>query len=184
MNIQHPEVGVCGLSCKLCPMYQTQTKSKCAGCKSLDRMAVGCPFITCAIKKKGVEFCWECPENNTCDRWKKHRKAGKKYDSFKCYQKLEDDISFVLKHGINKFEEQQRVKAQILREMLSQFNDGRSKSIYCIAATVMKIEELQDILIKARQQSKEMTLKEKAKIMHSLLELASKDKAYLLKLRK
>jgi hypothetical protein len=184
MSIQHPEVGVCGLSCKLCPMYQTQTKSKCAGCKSPDRIAVGCPFITCAVKKKGVEFCWECPENGTCDRWKKHREAGKQHDSFKCYQKLEDNISFVIKHGINKFEEQQRIREAVLEEMLSEFNDGRSKSFYCIAATVMKIEELQDILAKARQQSKEMTIEEKAKIMHSLLELTSKDKGYLLKLRK
>jgi hypothetical protein len=26
-------------------------------------MAVGCPFITCAVKKKGIEFCWDCEEN-------------------------------------------------------------------------------------------------------------------------
>jgi hypothetical protein len=184
MNIQHPEVGVCGLSCKLCPMYQTQTKSKCAGCKSPDRMAVGCPFITCAVKKKGVEFCWDCPENNICDRWKKHREAGKQHDSFKCYQKLEDDISFVLRHGITEFEEQQKIRELVLKEMLSEFNYGRSKSFYCIAATVMKTEELQDILTKARQQSKCVVPKEKAKVMHSVLERISKDKGYLLKLKK
>jgi len=33
-------------------------------------MAAGCPFITCAVKKKGIEFCWDCEENKTCEKWK------------------------------------------------------------------------------------------------------------------
>ena|SRR3972149_7796139 len=184
MNIQYPEVGVCGLSCRLCPMYHTQTESRCKGCKSTGRMAVGCPFITCAVKKKGVEFCWECTENGTCERWKKHREAGKQHDSFKCYQKLEDDISFILEHGVMEFEKQQKIREHFLKEMLREFNDGRSKSYYCIAATVLKNEELQEILTKAKQQSKGMQPKEKAKVMHSVLERISNDKGYLLKLRK
>ena len=162
----------------------TQTESRCAGCKSYARMAVGCPFITCAVKKKGVEFCRQCTENGECERWKKHRESGKQHDSFKCYQKLEDDISSICKHGINEFEKRQEIREHVLKEMLLEFNDGRSKSCYCIAATVMKIDELQDILTKARQQSKGMQPKEKAKVMHSMLELISNDKGYLLKLRK
>lgn len=62
-QIKYPEIGICGLSCRLCPMYNTKAKSKCVGCKSKNRMAVGCPFITCAVKKKGIEFCWDCEEN-------------------------------------------------------------------------------------------------------------------------
>ena len=58
------------------------------------------------------------------------------------------------------------------------------KSYYCIAATVLKIDELQDALNKAREQSKEMQLKEKDKVMHSILELTSNEKGYFLKLRK
>jgi len=184
MNIEYTEVGVGGLSCRLCPMYQTQTESRCAGCKSTARMAVGCPFITCAVKKNGVEFCWQCSENSICRKWMKHREAGKEHDSFKCYQKLEDDISFIREQGIKEFEKQQKIREHILKEMLSEFNDGRSKSLYCIAATVMKIDELQDILTKARKQSKDMQPKEKAKVIHSKLEVISKDKSYLLKLRK
>ncbi|WP_241422576.1 hypothetical protein [Candidatus Contubernalis alkaliaceticus] len=56
MKIKYPAIGICGLSCRLCPRYNTEAKSRCLGCKSEDRMAVGCPFITCAVKKKGVEF--------------------------------------------------------------------------------------------------------------------------------
>jgi hypothetical protein len=184
MNIQFPEVGVCGLSCRLCPMYQSQTESKCGGCKSLARMAVGCPFITCAVKKREVEFCWKCSENTACDKWKKHRKAGNQRDSFKCYQKLEDDIAFIQKNGVLAFDEQQKIRENILKEMLNEFNDGRSKSYYCIATTLMTIDELKDILIKARQQSNGMRPKDKAKIMHAMINQNSNEKGYLLKLRK
>jgi hypothetical protein len=184
MRIKHLEVGVCGLSCKLCPMYQTYSKSRCLGCKSAARMAIGCPFITCAVKKKKLEFCWPCPENATCMKWKKHREAGKERDSFKCYQKLEEDIQFILQRGIEEFEKYQKIREQLLKEMLNEFNVGRSKSYYCIAATVLRIDELQEVLIRAREQSKGMQLDEKSKVMHSTLENLASEKGYLLKLRK
>ena len=184
MVISHPEVGVCGLSCRLCPMYNTQTNNRCAGCKSPARIALGCSFITCAVKKKGIEFCWECGENSTCERWRRHRDEGKRRDSFKCYQKLETDIDFIQKHGIVEFEKEQKIREQLLKELLQNFNDGRSKSYYCIASTVIKIDELRTALIEAKAQSNGMQLKEKAKIMHAVLVSVSKKNGYLLELRK
>jgi hypothetical protein len=89
---------------------------------------VGCPFITCAIKRKGIEFYWDCTEHETCEKWKNHRNAGKKVDSFKSYQKLEDDIAFINSKGIGEFEKVQKTREQLLRDMLSEFNEGRSKS--------------------------------------------------------
>lgn len=108
MKIRYPEIGVCGLSCRLCPMYHIEGESRCGGCKTEARMAVGCPFITCAVKKKGIEFCWDCRENTACEKWKNHRESGKRHDSFKCYQKLEDDISFIQKNGVDMFEKSQK----------------------------------------------------------------------------
>ena len=165
-------------------MHHAQTESKCDGCKSTARMAVGCPFITCAVKKRGVEFCWECSEKGTCDKWQKLRDAGKQKDSFKCYQKLEEDISFIQKKGLEEFEKQQKIREKHLKEFLDEFNDGRSKSYYCIASTVVQIDELQDVLTKARQQSKGMQPKEKAEAMHKMLNEVSIEKGYILKLRK
>lgn len=77
MEIRYPEIGICGLSCQLCPSYHTYAKSRCGGCKSEERINLGCPFITCAIKKKEIEFCWECKENKDCEKWGKHRETGK-----------------------------------------------------------------------------------------------------------
>ncbi len=184
MKIKYKAIGICGLSCRLCPSFNTDAKSRCYGCKSSDRMAVGCPFITCAIKKKGVEFCWECADKKTCKLWKNHRAAGKKGDSFKCYQKLEDDISYIEKHGVIKFEKTQKAREKLLKKMLEGYNESRSKSYYCIAATVVEIKELEAILGEADKKSKAMGLKQRSMTLHGMLNDIAAKKKYILKLRK
>lgn len=182
--IKYSEIGVCGLSCQLCPMYHIEGKSKCVGCKSKSRIVVGCPFITCAVKKRKIEFCWDCIEHKTCEKWDKHREAGKQHDSFKCYQKLEENISFIQKNGVEEFKKLQKIRENLLKEMLQGFNEGRSKRYYCISATVLEIEELEKALSEAKEQSKGLKIKERSKILHSRLDSVAERKKYLLKLRK
>src|SRR4030066_1975437 len=82
---EYPEIGVCGLSCRLCPGYVIKTKSRCPGCKTEWRLGGPCSILHCAVKRN-IEFCGKCIECKTCKKWEKHREAGKKYDSFKSYQ--------------------------------------------------------------------------------------------------
>jgi len=147
-------------------------------------MAVGCPFITCAIKKKGVEFCWQCGENETCERWRRHREFGKQHDTFKCYQKLEDDISFIQKSGVDEFEKVQKIREKLLKEMLLHFNEGRSKNYYCVAATILEVNELREALTKAREDSKGLETRGRSKVLHSIIDEIAERKNYFLKLRK
>ena len=183
MQVKYPEVGICVLSCRLCPWYH-KDKNKCGGCKSKYRMSVSCPFITCAIKKKEIEFCGGCNENSICKKWKNHREYGKFKDSFKCYQTLEADISFILENGLEEFIKQQKIREQFLREMLNDYNEGRSKSHYCIASTVLEINELKEALEKARIETRGLEIKEKSKILHKILDEIANKKNYTLKLRK
>jgi len=184
LQIKYPEIGICGLSCRLCPRYHTESKSRCGGCKSEFRMSAGCPFITCAVKNKGVEFCWQCKENETCEKWRKHRESSKRVDSFICYQKLEDNITFIQKNGVHEFEKIQKKREDLLKEMLHEFNEGRSKSYYCIAATALEIEELEEALTKAKKDSIGLEIKGKSKVLHSILDEIAKRKNYYLKLRR
>jgi hypothetical protein len=147
-------------------------------------MGAPCPYVNCAVNKKGVEFCWECPESSDCTRWQKHAQFGAAHDSFVCYQKVEDNIATIQKAGIAEFEKQQRTREGLLRAMLAEFNEGRSKSFYCIAATVLEIPDLENVLAEARQKSAGMAIKEKAQLMRSLLEGLAAEKDYVLKLRK
>ena len=68
--------------------------------------------------------------------------------------------------------------------MLNEFNEGRSKSYYCIAATVLETDELQEALKKAKEISSSLTIKEKSKLLHSIIDEIAKQKKYYLKLRK
>lgn len=65
-----------------------------------------------------------------------------------------------------------------------EFNEGRSKSLYCVAATILEIEELEGVLEKARAKSRGLEIRAKSGVMHSLLNEIAKEKNYLLKLRK
>jgi hypothetical protein len=135
-------------------------------------------------QKKGVEFCWDCEEHETCQKWMKHRESGKKADSFKCYQKLEDDIAFVRKNGADAFEKTQKEREYLLKEMLREFNEGRSKSYYCIAATVMETGELEAALSEARKESDGLEMRERSRVLHAILDETARQRNYLLKLRK
>ena len=147
-------------------------------------MCVGCAFITCALKNHGIEFCWDCEDSEICERWKKHREFGKQHDSFKSYQKLEEDIAFIRQNGVEPFEEMQKTRAKLLIEMLTGFNEGRSKSYYCVTATILEINELEGALAEAKSRSTGLGLAEKSETMHLVLDRIAKERNYYLKLRK
>ncbi|MHB1346503.1 MAG: DUF3795 domain-containing protein [Candidatus Humimicrobiaceae bacterium] len=183
MNSKYPTIGVCGLSCCLCPGYVIKTKSKCRGCKTEWRLGGPCSILHCAVKRN-IEFCGYCEGNKTCEKWKKHREAGRKYDSFKCYQKLEDDIKYIQKYSLDEFRKSQKVRENLLWEMLEKFNEGRSKSYYCIAATILKVNELEEAITEAKSKSEGLDIKEKAKLLHLFLDNIAQKNNYYLKLRK
>ena len=142
MTIKYPEVSVCGLSCRLCPRYHSRGQKRCGGRKSEYRMSTGCHFITCAVKRKRIESCGECPELNECEKWSKHRDYSLHHDTIVCYQKLEDSVSIIQKTGIESFDDDQQHRGSLLRQMLEEFNEGRSKNYFCISATAFEIDEI------------------------------------------
>jgi len=160
-----------------------KTKSKCPGCKTDYRLGGPCSMLHCAMKRN-IEFCGDCEENETCEKWKRHRENGKRYDSFKCYQKLENDIDFIQDNGLAEFRKSQRIRGNLLKKMLDQFNEGRSKSYYCIAVTVLKVDELEEAIVEAKSKSEGLDIKEKAKLLHSILDGIAMKNKYCLKLRK
>ena len=183
MKFKYPEIGVCGLSCRLCPGYVMKTKSRCPGCKTKWRFGGPCSILHCAVKRN-IEFCGNCDDSKICEKWKRHREIGKEQDSFKCYQKLEDDIVFIQKNGLAEFRRTQKAREKLLWKMLNNFNEGRSKSYYCLVATVLEARELEEALKEAKNRSKGLDIKEKAKLLHSIFDEIALKKNYSLKLRR
>ncbi len=148
-------------------------------------MAAGCPSITCALQRKGVEFCRDCADSETCDLWKRHGEAGKSADSFECYQKLEDDAAFIQDGGRTAgFVDLQNVRERVLRRMLQEYREGRSKSYCCIASTFLESGELKGALAEADRMSRGVNIKERSNLLRSMVDRIASQKGYCLELRK
>ena len=181
----YPAVGACGLDCVLCARYYTEGKSKCHGCGSAySYAAVGCKIFRCCVKEKNFETCAEC-NDFLCSKLE----GADKYDSFVTHRKMVPNLKFIKKHGIEEFLSEQKKRQKLLERMLEQFNEGRSRTRYCVAATLLPIKALKKSLDLAKKKVKEKGVKDadlrsKAKILKEILnELALKERIDL-KLRK
>jgi hypothetical protein len=182
-RIKYPEIAACGLSCVICPAYVMTTKSRCPGCKTDWRLGGPCALLYCVVRKDDIEFCWECPDGETCQKWQKHREFSKNHDSFISYYALEDNVAYARKHGADAFAKRQAEKATILHMLLDEFNEGRSKSYYCRAVTVLETSSVRSALTNGRRQSAGLDLKAKAKLMHAILDGLAEEQNRSLTLR-
>jgi hypothetical protein len=183
----YPTIGACGLDCGLCPRYYTVGSSRCPGCCGTDffNKHPSCVFITCCVKKRGLEVCAECDEFpcSRFDFWKE----DEVYDSFLTYRNLMSNLSFIKEHGVKEFAKQQEKRIELLETMLERFDEGRSKSFYCIAATLLPIEDLRRLIDRANETIKKESvedLKGKARLFRETIEEFAAAKGISLKLRK
>ena len=185
MNIKkYPTLGCCGLDCGLCPRFYTNGASRCPGCCGPDffNKHPSCGFITCCVKNKGLEVCSECSDFpcNKFDKWF----GNQAFDSFLTHKKTEPNHLFIKEKGLKKFIQKQQERIKLIEIMIKEFDDGRSKSFYCINATLVSIQGIKNSIEKAREKTKNDDLKTKAKILKDLLKETAKKEKVELKLNK
>jgi len=175
---RYPTIAVCGLDCGLCPRYYTAGPSRCPGCAGPDFSSKhpSCSFITCCVKKRGLEVCGECPDF-PCRKFKSEEEYGqvKESSSYPPYKKVLANLNFIKEHGVEEFVEQQGRRIKLLERMLADFDDGRSKSYYCRSAALLDPVGLESALDAAMQkikadQVKPGDVKAKARILRSILD--------------
>lgn len=162
---KYPTIGCCGIDCGLCPRYYTKGSSRCPGCDGPDfsQKHPTCPFVTCCMKRD-FEVCAYC-EDFICSKFKDFDVA----DSFVTHKKSMDNLEYIKSHGIDEFVRLQNKRIRALDEMLGEFDDGRSKSYYCISCALISISELEKILASVREETRSLDNKEKANMLRSLL---------------
>ena len=81
---------------------------------------------------------------------------------------------------------EQMEKARILDVLLSNYNDGRKKTLFCVAVNLLELQELQAVLreVACRSDMETLTLKEKSAFVASLLQDAASHREIDLKLHK
>jgi hypothetical protein len=150
----YPTVGVCGLDCGLCPRYYTVGPSRCPGCggPGFSDKHPSCSFITCCVKKKGLEACGQCPEF-PCSKFKseeEYRQAPLS-SSYPPDRKVLSNLSFIKEKGIEEFVRRQKTRIRLLETMIEAYDDGRSRSFFCRAAALLDANALKGSLEKAKK---------------------------------
>lgn len=97
-----------------------------------------CGFVTCCVNKRGLETCADC-EEYPCVRFEKDHSG---LDSFVSHRKVFSNLNDIRLGGLVSFMERQRIRIGVLNDFLACYDDGRSKSFYCLACTLLPMERL------------------------------------------
>ena len=155
---KYPSIACCGIDCGLCPAYYTSEPSKCPGCggPNFSSKHPSCSILTCCLKNNGFETCADCNQY-PCEKLKPWDKA----DSFVSHKRCFQNLNKIKEKGIESFIELQKIRMEILELLLNSFNEGRSKSFFCLATTLLSIEDLNDAINNAKKKWQKRTLIQK-----------------------
>lgn len=106
-------------------------------------------------------------------------------DSFVTHQKSLDNLRQIRVEGMREFARQQKERIRVLNELLREYDDGRSKSFFCLATALMEIVDLKQVVFQIQEirgQSKDT--KQLAKLAKSIIEQKAKSKDVALVYRK
>jgi hypothetical protein len=160
-------IGCCGINCSLCPRFHTIGNSACPGCGGLrfkDKHP-SCGFLTCCAIKNGFEVCSFC-NDYPCKRFDAE-KSG--YDSFVTHINVFSNLDFIKQNGISQFIDQQKIRTEILTDFITNYDDGRSKSFFCLSCALLPLENLNDIQRIANDFNDSSNLKDKNKRLKEIL---------------
>ena len=184
---KYPIVGACGLNCGLCPRYYTEGTSRCPGCcgPDFEQKHPSCGFITCCVKQRGLETCAQCTDWAGCERVAKVMDAAKSQDSFISYRPVPANFAFIRENGIEEFVRVEMEKQKLLRYLLDNYNDGRSKSFYCTSCQLLPLEKLKEVLAEAgAKMTADSDIKDKARLVRAAINSLADALRIDLKLRK
>ena len=105
------------------------------------------------------------------------------YDAVVTRQNQRADMERAAVLGMETYAEEQREKAEILRALLEKYNDGRRKTLFCVAVNLLPLPVLRGVLETLRQSADE-PLKARAARAAQLLQAAGEREKIVLKLRR
>ena len=159
----HPTIGCCGIGCGLCPRFYTEGSSRCPGCggEGFERKHPSCSVKTCCADRHGFDACGQCAEF-PCAKYADRAKIER--DSFVTHKRIFRNHEAIQAQGLDWFMAEQNERVAILREMLTKFDDGRSKGFFCLAAALLRVEHLRAAMAVADTQSLKAALRKYAEI--------------------
>jgi hypothetical protein len=143
-----------------------------------------CKMTRCAVRDRGYETCAECAEF-PCHRFE----GWDQGDSFVSHLNSIANLRAIRQGGLEAFAAQQRQRIELLQMMLTEFDEGRSKSYCCLAAALLPLHDLGVAVAAARNEVEVGCLapydkKSRAMVLHGRLDGAAARLGVALKLRR
>lgn len=151
----NPYFSLCGLNCKLCSM---NISGHCGGCGFGNQ---SCPIARCSLEHGSPEYCFQCSEY-PCGRYAHIDEA----DSFITHRNQKIDLEKMQRIGEEAYIAEQIEKRQILDRLLAEYNDGRKKTLFCLAVNLLPLDDLRMVF---EAGDKDLPLKERARSMEARL---------------
>ena len=128
-----------------------------------------------------VEYCFQC-KDYPCQ----HYEHLDDFDSFITHQRRRSDLEKAQRMGPEAYAREQAERAKLLGWLLTQYNDGRRKTLYCLAVNLLELGALQGAVreMEASPQWPEMDKKEKAALLANRFQQLAEEQGVVLKLRK
>ena len=86
----------------------------------------------------GIEYCFQCGEY-PCPKYD----HIEDYDVFITGRNQKRDMKKAQQIGVEAYNAEQAEKACILDILLAHYNDGRKKTLFCVAVNLLELQELQ-----------------------------------------
>lgn len=172
MHEEKALVGSCGLYCGLCPRYQSKAPSRCPGCQ-LGGQHSYCSVYRC-VTKRGFTTCAECSEY-PCERLLRVVGVEKGLDSFVSHKPALPNLDEIKQDGLDSFLQEQRKRRLLAEHLISNYNAGRSMTLYCTACVLMPPRAIDRAINKMKKlltngQVDRSNQKEVAKAMRKLIQ--------------
>lgn len=160
-------IGCCGINCGLCPGFYTNGDSACPGCGGFNfkEKHPSCGFITCCVIKRGLEVCSDC-QDYPCKRFDAEKNG---FDSFVSHKKVFVNLDDIKSYGIGQFIKAQKERIEILEDLLTNFDDGRAKSFYCLSCALLPVDKLLEVQSFAHNLCETTSIKDKTKLLRNQL---------------
>lgn len=165
-------LSLCGLNCGLCPMFLGEY---CGGCGNGNQ---SCAIARCSLGQGKIEYCYECGKY-PCEKYDGYEE----FDSFITHRRQLADLERAKEIGIDAYNREQTEKKRILNDLLTNYNDGRKKAFFCVAANLLELPELQEAMERLSA-ADDLPIKEKSKYAADVFQKIADRRNVELKLRK
>ncbi|MCI7657852.1 DUF3795 domain-containing protein [Anaerotignum sp.] len=174
---ENQTVGLCGLSCGLCPM---KIGGHCPGCGG-GAGNQSCPIAKCSMERENFAYCMECSDY-PCGKYEDFDQ----WDSFITHQNRKKDLSRLAELGEEAYTTEIIEKRKLLEILLAECNGGRKKTFYFLAVNLLPLSVVREILEQAQKWKDwaEMSPKMRETLIVPLFEKEAKRCGRELKLRK